>query len=203
MIGFEEYAQIKNNYCLCYFGQCNEYLVLLELLRPRIEAAFPGMNFYIGCRDDAVQVLQTRDKVLPIAELKIRKNEFAHIKELKYEDGKHPIQDILFGSDVTNVVLRHLPDDKDSGKAVILTHNTYPTDPMNGRQIDIARRIAETRGLEVEISNDWENAGLVIGVECPELVWAGHAGIPIILAETGIGADFYKKLFPSMEILPS
>jgi len=203
MIAFEDYSKIKNNYCLCYFGQCNEYLILMELLRPRIELAFPGMNFYIGCRDESIQFLQTRDKVLAVTELKLRKNEFAHIKELKYEDGIHPIQKILVDSDITNIILRHDFDDQDSGKAVILTHSTYPTNPMNSRQIDIARRVAESRGLEVEISDQWKNSGLIIGVESPELVLAAYSGIPTILVETGIGSSFYKNLFPSMELLSS
>ena len=87
-------------------------------------------------------------------------------------------------------------------KAIIVTHNTYPTDPMNSRHIDVATSIAESRGFEVEFSDDWENAGLVIGVESIPLIRAGNAGKPLILADTGVGAAFYKSLFPQLEILP-
>lgn len=202
MIGFEDYAKIKNNYCLCYFGQCNEYLVLLELLRPRIEACFPGMNFFIGCKDDCANVLNTKDKVLPLTELKARKHEFAHIKELKYESDKHPIQQILESSDVQNIGLFAGTVEPETTKAIIVTHNTYPTDPMNARHIDVAQSIAEARGFEVEFSDDWEDAGLVIGVESTALVRAGHAGKALILADTGVGTNFYGKLFPQLETLP-
>ena len=202
MIAFEEYAKIKNNYCLCYFGQCDEYLIMLEVLRPKIEQAFPGMDFYIGCRDESVNVLSTKDKVLSISELRLKKNTFAHIKELKYEEGCHPIEQILYSCDIENLTVRSEPIQDLTTKATIVTHNTYPTDPMKEKHIEIARRVAQSRGFEVEISNDWENAGLVIGVESIPFMRAGIAGIPIMLVDTGIGKSLYQNMFPYMELLP-
>ena len=201
MIAFEEYVKIKNNYCICYFGYCNEYLVLLEILRPYIEAAFPGMNFYISCKDDCLSFLSDHTKVLPISELKIRKKEFAHIKELKNDGKKHPIQDILEQSDIELPKI-NLQNNQTTSKAIIVKENTYPTNPLTSKQIQTATRIAESKGFQVEVSNDWNNSGLVIGVESEAVLRAAYYGIPVILADNGIGTDFYSKLFPTLTILP-
>jgi hypothetical protein len=203
MIAFEDYVKIKNNYCICYFGPCNEYLVLLELLRPKIEASFPGMNFYIGCKDSCLPFLSNRNKILPISELKVRKKEFAHIKELQYNNQGHPIQNILEESEIENIVLGSLNFGDRNNKAIIVSENTYPTNPMNSRQITTATRIAESRGFYVEISNDWRNAGLVIGVESEAVIRSAHAGVATILSDTGVGTNFYKKIFPDLELLPN
>jgi len=203
MIAFEDYVKVKNNYCICYFGNCNEYLVLLEMLRPRIEAKFPGLNFYIGCKDDCLSYFSVLDKILPISELKIRKNEFAHIKELKYDSQDHPIQKILEESEVEKITLGLLNCNERTTKAIIVKENTYPVNPLNSQQIATAIRIAESRGFQVEFSNDWANSGLVIGVESEAVVRAARAGIPTILADNGIGTKFYKKIFPDLELLPN
>ncbi len=202
MIKFQDYARIKNNYCLCYFGQCNEYLILLELLRHRIEEQFPGMNFYISCKDEVKDVFTTNEKIFSISELRLHKNNFAHIKELKYEDGKHPIRNILETSDVTNFLLRSNFEESNTTKAVIVTHNTYPTNPMTQKQIDLAKNIALSRGFEPEVSEDWSNSGLVIGVESTSLIRAAYSGIPSVLVDNGVGGDFYKMMFPTIELLP-
>ena len=157
---------------------------------------------YAGCRDESVNVLSTKDKILPISELRIKKNQFAHIKELKYEEGCHPIEQILHSCDIEDFTITPEPIQNSTTKAVIVTHNTYPTDPMKDKHIEIARRIAESKGFEVEIGEEWENAGLVIGVESVPFLRAGIAGIPIILADTGIGRNLYQNMFPYMEILP-
>lgn len=201
MIAFEEYVKIKNNYCICYFGYCNEYLVLLELLRPCIESTFPGMNFYISCKDDCLSFLSDHTKVLPISELKIRKKEFAHIKELKNDGKKHPVQDILEQSNI-KLPIFDLQNNQITSKAIIVNENIYPTNPLTSKQIQTAIRIAELRGFQVELSNDWNNSGLVIGVESEAVLRAAHFGIPVILADNGIGTNFYSKLFPNLTILP-
>ncbi len=40
MISFIEYAKISDNYCICYFGYADEYLVQLRMLQPILEREF-------------------------------------------------------------------------------------------------------------------------------------------------------------------
>jgi len=201
LIAFEEYAKIKNNYCICYFGQSDEYLVALELLRPLIERSFPGMNFYISCRDESLTVLaDPSNKVLPISQLKIKKDTFAHIKELKYEQDGHPVERFVTESGLMNLGIPiSLRDLSDIG--MIVTHGNYPTKPLTARQIAHATKVVQARGLRSQQDGDWRHAGLLIGVESVSLIRAAASGIPVILFDNGIGTKFLKKMFPSIEIL--
>ena len=79
MIGLEHYASIKNNYCIGYFGNANEHLIQLKLLRPFMERKFPGLNIYLGCKDESMEYLRDCDNVIPISEMRKRKTEFASI----------------------------------------------------------------------------------------------------------------------------
>jgi hypothetical protein len=201
MIAFKDYAKIKNNYCLCYFGQCDEYLLILDFLRPKILEKFPGINFFIGCKDSSCDVLKNSDYVLSKTSLKVKKREFAHINEIHNKSDGHSIEDLLKDCDIEDYTLRENVDEPKTVKAVIVNESSFPTSPMIESQLNRAEKIAEAKGFEVAFDGDWENSGLVIGVESPELVRAAMLGIPTIIADTGVGTNFYKKLFPSMEIL--
>ena len=92
MIGLTNYAKIKNNYCVCYFGYSDEYLVQLRLTKPYMSKAFSGLNIYIGCKDSSISFLDGMEHVLKLTEIKARKPDFAHIAELRYDGGSdHPI----------------------------------------------------------------------------------------------------------------
>lgn len=200
MIGLEAYSKIKNNYCICYFGQCDEYLVMLEMLRPHIERTFPGMNFYIGCRDESLTVFDNPEyRTMPLSRLKVLKDTFAHIKELKYENVGHPVEKIIEDSGVRGIAVPcGLPCQ--TQKATIITHGSYPTGPLGERQIEAATKFAKSRGFEPSINGDWKNSGMLIGVESVGLLKAAATGIPVFLAPTGCGWQLVKKMFSNVEI---
>lgn len=202
MIDFESYAKIKNNYCICYFGQCDEYLVLLEALKPFIEKSFSGLNFFIGCKDESYHVFSNKENVLPISLLKEKKSNFAHIKELTCDGNSngHPIDNFLKESGVKNIQLKSSGYEK-TKKATIVQSGFYPTNPINERQTKYAKKIAMDQGFEVDISLNTDHSGLVFGVESLGLAKACIAGIPVYLFDTGIGSSFYKELFPNIKIL--
>lgn len=197
MVPFEHYVKIKDNYCICYFGYCDEYLLLLELLLPKIEEKLSGLNLFIGCKDNNINLFNNREKVLPISVLKTRKSEFAHIKELQFNGINHPIEELVNEIDVN---LKFNIDKKIDNykKAVIITHGFYPTNPMTSNQIKTASSLV--KDLNIEINGNWRDADVVIGVESIALIKAAIAGIRTIIVPNGIGTQFYKNMF-NLEVL--
>ena len=92
MIGFEQYAKVKDKYCICYFGHNDEYLTQLQRVKHLIEEALPGIEIYLGCKDDKVHLLQDP---LRLSQLKISRKNYAYIRELKYNGRTHPVKDLL------------------------------------------------------------------------------------------------------------
>ena len=92
MIGFEQYAKVKDKYCICYFGYNDEYLTQLALVKPVIEASLPGIEIYLGCKDDKTHLLENP---LKLSEIKIRRKDYAYVRELKFNGRTHPVKDLL------------------------------------------------------------------------------------------------------------
>ena len=176
MISFANYSKIANNYCVCYFGHSDEYLVQLRLLKPIIEKSFPDLNVYIGCKDEKSHILGDCNHILKLTELKIRKSEFAYISELKYNGSTHPIEDFLVGAKITNFVLP-IPKVDRTVKCVIVPSGSYPTNPIEKHKIELLKRVATSKGMCCEIGGSIKGAGLVAGVESVELC---EAAAPLI-----------------------
>lgn len=200
MISFIDYAKIANNYCVCYFGQSDEYLVLLRLLKPMLEREFPELTICIGCKDDRAHLLGDCKDVLKLTELKIRKNDFAYISELKCNGSTHPIEDFLIGAKIQNFSIE-TPITDTTMKCVICTRAVFPTKPLEKHKIDHLKRIARARGMPYELDTDIEGAGLVMGVESVGLCEAAARGIETVLVPSGVGLRLYKNLFPNLEII--
>ncbi|MCJ7659183.1 MAG: hypothetical protein MUO67_08540, partial [Anaerolineales bacterium] len=62
---------------------------------------FQGLNIHFGCRDEKVNLLSDCGNVLKVTQIKARKSEFAHIKEIKYDGTSHPIENLMLESGVT------------------------------------------------------------------------------------------------------
>jgi hypothetical protein len=198
VISFTDYAKIANNYCICYFGQSDECLVQLRLIRPFLQRQFPDLNIYIGCKDDKTHYLKNCEKILKISDLKIRKSEFAYISEVKSNGQTHPIEDLLVGAGIINFSIPTPIIDK-TQKCVIVSKSTFPAKPLDKSQIEKLKLKAS--GMFIEIDTDISGAGLVMGVESPELCEAAAKGIETVLVPTGVGSRLYKKLFPNLEVL--
>ena len=80
MIPLPEYVKIKDNYCIAYFGFSKEYLVQLRLLRPCMEAAFPGIQIYLCSRDDLTYLFKDEPRTLNKSTLMDNKKQFAYIR---------------------------------------------------------------------------------------------------------------------------
>jgi hypothetical protein len=200
MIAFTDYAKIVNNYCVCYFGQSDEYLIQLRILKPVLEIAFPDLTIYIGCKDDKTDFISECEHVLSITELKLRKKEFAHISEIKYNGSTHPIEDFIISSGITNFGIKPTVPDKTT-KCVIITKSSHPTKPLEKIKIEKLKRIAVMQGMLCEFDTDITGAGLVMGVESAGLCEAAFMGIETCLMPTGVGTRLYKNMFPKMKIV--
>lgn len=199
MLPFSHYAKIKDFYCICYFGYADEYLVQLRLLKPIFEKHFPGLKIYLGCKDDKLHLLGDLDCVLKISELKVRKHDFAHIKQVQYNGQIHPIEELLIEAEIDNYAVK-VGDSVKTTKCVIITESAYPTKPLEIRQIEVLKKMARDRGFEPVLNQAIDNAGLVMGVESVGLFESAARGIETILVPTGIGARLYKNLFPNQVV---
>ena len=200
MIKFADYAKIANNYCVCYFGNSDEYLVQLRLLKPLLEKQFPDMMLYIGCRDDKTHLLKDCPHVLKLTELKIRKNDFAHISEIRYNGTTHPIEDFLIGAKITNFAIP-VPKPEKTERCVIITAGSFPTKPLEKTKIDQLKKIAHSKRMICELDANVDNAGLVMGVESVGLCESAAQGIETILIPTGTGVRLYKSLFLNLQLM--
>lgn len=201
MIDFNKYAKIKDNYCICYFGPSDEYVFQLKLLKPVFEREFPGIKIFIGCRDDKTNILDGCNDILKVSDLKMRRFEFCHLHEIRYNQKTHPIEDFLVESSIRNVAITNEVKKEHTNRCVIISQGSYPTVSLTSTQIDLLKRQVVSEGFEPVISNDIEGAGLVIGVESLGLFKAASLGIKTKLVPTGIGARLYKLMFPSGVVL--
>lgn len=193
MINFNEYARIKDRYCLCYFGPSDEYVVQLMLLRPVIERELPGLEIHIGCKDE----LANFPRSMKLSEIKVRRSEFAHIKDVRFNGKTHPIEDLLNESNIQNWDVSVPIQEDHTVKCVVITRGNYPTKPLESRQIEACRKMF--KNYEVEIDGNIDHAGMVIGVESKELFLAASRGVRTKLIPTGIGSCLYKRMFLNQE----
>lgn len=199
MIEFTKFAKIKDNYCICYFGSSNEYLVQLSMIHSSIERQLSGINLYIGCKDSSSHLIDGIDKKLFISEIKVRRAEFAHINELTYNGKVHPVLQLLESS---QLIVPSIPQkEKMTQKCVIVSNGSYPTGSLIEKNVIALKKLAIQRGFVPEINGEIENAGWVVGVESLKLYQAVQKGIPTSLVPTGIGTPLYKMLSPEGEIL--
>jgi hypothetical protein len=200
MIEFSKYSKVKDRYCLCYFGSSDEYLVLLKILKKPIERHFPGLRLSFGCRDDKAHLLGVDSDVMKISEIKVRRNDFAHIRELMFNGATHPVEDLIKENGIADCVVNAEIKEPLTKKCVIITKGNYPTKGLERMQVDQLKKLAMESGFYVELDSDINNAGLVMGVESVWLFEAASRGIRTKLVPTGIGLRLYKMMFPHSEV---
>lgn len=193
---FSNYAKIKDNFCIAYFGCCNEYLWLLEYIRPFIIREFPQINLQLACQDN---LLHNWPNFISQTDLINNKNNYVYIKEIKCNLITHPIMDFIEESSVQVEPVKIQPTD--SNICVIHSKGNLPTKSIPESKVEMLRRTYEQKGYQVCRDLDVENPGVVIGVENELFVKAALTGIPSSLAPTGVGARLYTKIFPNVNIL--
>jgi len=192
------YADIKNNYCICYFGQCDEYIVQLRYLRPYIENFMPGLKIHIGYRDNVEYLLEGEERIMSKSSFKKQKKNFAHINQLKCNMTEHPIYKLLKDSNI-NVSFNN--KEEHTIKCVIVAKGTVPTNHLTKEQIARETSKAEAAGYQVSLDGNIEGAGYVVGVESVQLFEAAFKGIKTALIPTGLGTELYKSLFPQGKVI--
>lgn len=200
MIEFSKYSKVKDRYCLCYFGSSDEYLVQLSMLKKPIEKHFPGLRLSFGCRDDKTHLFDKDADVMKISDIKVKRYDFAHIRELMFNGITHPVEDLIKDNEVTDCVVTSEFQEPLTKKCVIITKGNYPTKNLEKMQVDHLKRYAMEQGFYVEFDSDINNAGLVMGVESVGLFRAAQRGIMTRLVPTGIGLRLYKLLFPNAQV---
>lgn len=200
MIEFWKYAKIKDYYCVCYFGPSDEYLVQLKLLKPIIEQHLPGLKIHFGCRDDKAHLFDGCGEIMKLSDIKAKKLEFAHIRELRFNGSTHPVEDFLLESGIAHFpVAREISEQ--TARGVIVSSGNYPTKPLLQHQIEAAKKRMRSEGFQPELSDNVADAGFVVGVESVAVVKALSMGIRTMLVPTGVGTKLLKGMFPNLEIL--
>lgn len=203
MIEFAKYAKIKDNYCVCYFGPSDAYLLQLKLLKPIIERHFDGLKIFIGCRDEKVHILNGCEDVLKITDLKIRCHDFAHINELRFDMQTHPLEKLMDASGIDSWIVSTEQKKDPLKKAIIITKGEYPTRNLELREIDQLQKNVKEEGYEPEVDGNINTAGLVVGVESYAIFAAAAKGIKTRLIPSGLGTRLYKQMFQDAEIMHS
>ncbi|MHA2043247.1 MAG: hypothetical protein ACW99G_00550 [Candidatus Thorarchaeota archaeon] len=196
-----QYAKIKNNYCICYFGPADEYIVQLLYLRPLIEEKLPGIKIHIGCRDGLSYLANQNERMEIKSTIKEKKRSYAHLKELKCNMEDHPIYDLLEKSNLLNLPKKETKEAY-TQRCIISSRGMRPTRDLTTNQIKAINQRYKLQGFkEIYISDDIEGAGIVVGVESTVFYKAACAGIKTVLVPTGLGTDLYKSIVKRPEIL--
>jgi len=195
-----QYAKVKDNYCIAYFGNNKEHLVQLKLLRPYMEAAFPGVKVYLACREDSVYLLKDEERIITRDKLKESKHLFGCVRELLCDMQSNPVEEFMNESEIPFGPIR-VDQPLKNKKCVLLTNGVVPVNSLTGNQIKLAISHIQSKGCQPEINGGTKDAGWVVGVENEEFYQAAESGRSVTLIPTGFGENLFKKLFPSGQIL--
>jgi hypothetical protein len=201
MIEFVKYAKIKDSYCICYFGLSDEYLIQLKLLKNIIEKNYKKIKIFIGCKDEKYSIFENKDYILKLSELKSRRFNFGYIREIKFNGRTHPIEDLILESEISDITVCSELKKEYTRKCVIVTKGNYPTICLTDDRVQKLKKIASVEGFDVCIDECISDAGMVMGVESPDLFQAASQGTRTKLYPSGIGTNLYKLMFPKGEIL--
>lgn len=195
-----QYTQVKDNYCIAYFGNNKEYLIQLELLIPFIESTFPGIKIYLACNENSLYLFKKHDKIITKDYLKDNKHLFGYVRELTCDMESHPVQMLMDESEIKYGPIINEEINLIPGKCVLLTNGIQPVRSLTGEQIKILKTYITNRGFQPEINSSIEDATWVIGVENEEFYKAAILGKYVTLINTGFGENIFHCMFPYGEI---
>ena len=196
-IPLPKYAEIKDKYCISYYGNCNEYLVQLKLLRPKIEETFPGLQVYIACKPEAFYIL---NKEKNIVYGQFNKEDYAYVRELNCDMKTHPVEELMTESNIEFPIFN--TSRNNLGNCMIYTKGNLPTKNMTEKDVAYCVDLADKRGWKHSIDKEITDETWIISVENEKLFEYGATGkYALTLVNKGIGENIFKKLFPVHEIL--
>lgn len=195
LLPLSKYIEIKNNYCLGYYGPLNEYVLLLRYFKPIIEQTL-NVNLILSFKDS----LNTSDEINQTDTQKFLYDKYIGFEEIKLDLKTHPILNILKEA---NIPIAPIPfNNIDTKKCVIITKGIYPpTKQLTDLQVQKISQCVQNKGYSVEINTDITNAGLIVGVESESFCKAVLQGYKAVLIPTGLGTELYEKLLGKKETL--
>lgn len=195
------YREVKDKYCVGYFGPCNEYITLLLGLRKQVEEQLPGLQLYIGCKDG----LCTGDRTVPETAIIQMTREpwgthFGHIREIRCDMVHHPVEQFLKESKIT---IRPAERQNNDGNRIVylVSQGTEPTRSLTPQHAQGLANFYRGEGYVVRQDGPLHEAGLVVGVESVQLWSAALAGKDCVLVSTGLGTDFFRVICPWGQVI--
>lgn len=191
-----KYREVKDKYCICYFGPCNEYIAILLGLRKQAEDQLPGIQLYIGCKDD----LCTDERTIPESTITQMIREpwgtgFGHIREIRCDMTNHPVEQFFKES---KIEIKPIKCDVCSANRVVrlFAKGTAPTKSLTETQTNTLVAQYTKAGYVVRQEGHWHDAGLIVGVECTETWTAALTGKQVALCDSGLGTEFFRVIHP-------
>lgn len=164
-----------------------------------MEASYPGIKIFLCSRDELQYLFKNEPRTLNKTTLLSDRKQFAYIREIYFQFGKHPVEELM---DESGIEIRPFSEDElPYGKAVLLTKGIAPTKSLSYQQIKATMEYVESKGMPLELNQDYDNFDWVIGVENENLYEAAVAGKKVTLIPTGNGENLFKRMFPKAEIL--
>jgi len=195
---YKRYLEIKDKFCIAYFGVFSEFIVQLLYLRPAIEAELPGIQIYIVCSDE---LKRKYNQERMVGRSEFQDYEYSHVREITFDSTSHPVFDLIESSKLT---LEHLPPvilPTPTKKCVLLNQALPPVAKIDDERLKTIKQYIVAQGYYIEEDGDLDNAGWVVGIESEKLYQAATRGIRTSLVPTGFGTKLFQKMFPHNEIL--
>jgi len=197
-IPYENYLEIKDKYCITYYGVFNEFILQLIYLKPAIEQEFPGVKLYISCKDELFNRLEVSTDVIPFS--KFAKHEYSYVRDLSFDNINHPILGIINESKMNLKGLVPHRNNIKTNKCIILSKGVGHVKSLTDDEVQIVIEKVRLAGFDPKINENIDDAGWVIGVECEDLYKSAIKGIKTTLIPTGFGKKLFETLFPNQEI---
>ncbi len=198
MIAFPHYVEIKDKYCIAYYGNSDEYLIQLKLLRPLMEKTFPGIRIWLSCKDDAIYLLADEPRIINRSNLLLKEKDFGYIREILYNASEHPIEALLNESSIPIEAISIPAKTQKTTVCILYPENNFGS--LSENQIKYIQNFVHGHGYTMHIGGNYEYAGWVIGVENALLFQAAAFGIQTSLISGAFGENLYKKMFPAGKI---
>lgn len=195
---FNNFLQVKYKYCVSYFGNSNEYIELLRLLRPFIENQFRGIQVHLACKDEAYYLLEDEPRVC--SKKTFNKTDYCYVRDLIFDNATHPVQIIMEESKIRIPVLCGSAS-KPTNNVFVYTFGNAPTRTLNAEETCSLIKNIQSSGRNCRLNEPWDGVSSVVSVEGEQLIKAAMAGIDCTLLDSGVGTGFYKKIFLHMRVL--
>lgn len=162
-----------------------------------IEKELPEINIFLYCKFEHLKKYFNTNRIIID---QFDKRQFAYIHNLKCNMIDHPVEKLINES---NITLKYLNPPKISIKTkrcLISPKAMLPAKSLTNNNIEDAKRLALLNGFDPVVGTNIEGASWVIAPENESLFLAATKGIKTTLVPTGIGTNFYKRIFPDGEI---